>query len=376
MLSAVRRNGILANIQPCRLAFLFSSTANAAAATNTAAPLPELHSLVEYLVNSCGLSTGEATKASKYLTHLKTTKKPDAVLDFLRSQGFNRSHFKKIVPMYPKCLCWTVEKTLAPKFRTLRSRGFSESELFDIILSYPFIINCGIKAISLKLDMWESLIGSRQLLIRHIKHTNWFLGCSVEKVIRPNLKLLMDECCISVERASRIVRIHPLFITQKLDSLHSLIRRADELGVPRKSGTFLWTLDVLYTLSKRNLEGKKKFMITLGWSESDFLIAVRKTPTVIRISQNELRRKMEFLVNEVGYTPSFIAHRSLLLIYSLEKRVIPRFRVIQMLHSKGLLSEKPKLLTFLVLPQGKFMEKFVLPHKENIPELLGVVTGS
>ncbi|THU42896.1 hypothetical protein C4D60_Mb00t08820 [Musa balbisiana] len=142
--------------------------------------------------------------------------------------------------------------------------------------------------------------------------------------MHPNLKFLTDECGIPEERVSIIVKRSPRFITQKPESLRALVVRADELGVPRQSRMYMWTLDVFHNVSKERFEAKVELMRSFGWSESEFSSAVRKNPTFLGISHDMLRRKVDFFFNVVGYTPSFIADKSNLLLYSLQKRIAPQ----------------------------------------------------
>ncbi|CAL9059564.1 unnamed protein product [Musa banksii] len=330
--------------------------------------------MVEYLVNSCGFSPSEAAKFSKPLAHLRSTEKPDAVLNFMRSQGFDGAGIRKLISLNPNYLCVNVEKKLAPKFQFLRDLGLSESDIVDAILKNHGILHVNVqRSIVPKLEMWESLLGSRELVLNHLKKKGWFFSSSVEKTLHPNLKFLRDECGIPEERVSVVLRSHPQLISRKPESLRALVARADELGMPRQSRMFVRTLDALFMVSKERFEAKVELMRSFGWSESEFSSVVRKVPTFLCVSLDMMRRKMEFFINLVGYTPSFIASQPSILLYSLQKRVIPRFRVTEMLKLKGLWTGKYKFTSILVFTDTKFMEKFVLPHKENVPELLDIL---
>ncbi|URE44685.1 mTERF family protein [Musa troglodytarum] len=360
--SVVRRRRLLPYFRPCFLGCLFSSSsiANTAAAGRSTA---ELLALSEYLVKSCGLSDAEALRASKSLVHFGATKKADVVLDFLKLHGFDGSHIKKLVQIYPRCLRCNVEDNLAPKFQSFREMGFSETDLVDIILFHDSVLP--------KLKVWEGLVGSRERLVKHIKKT-WFFGYSIEKTVQPNLNFFRDECGIPEERISRVARQNPKFPVRSLDSLRALVVRAENLGVPRQSAMFMWALYALSNVSKERVEARVKLMMSFGWSESEFSNAVRKMPTFLSISQEALRRKMEFLTEEVGYKPSCIADQPLILGYNLEKKLIPRFRDMELLKSKGLWTAKCKLISLAALPDKKVMEKFVMPYKEKVPELLEI----
>nr|XP_018674872.1 PREDICTED: transcription termination factor MTERF6, chloroplastic/mitochondrial-like isoform X2 [Musa acuminata subsp. malaccensis] len=373
--SVLRRNGLLPLFETHRLRdllFFSSSVDPAAAVGGTISPDP--HFMVKYLVSSCGFSPTEAAKVSKPLAHLRATEKPDAVLNFLRSQGFDGAGIRKVISADPRYLCYNVEKNLASKFQFLRDLGLSESDIVDVIWNNHEILCRNVhRSLVPKLEMWESLLGSRELVLKRLKKTGWFFFPSVEKTLHPNLKFLRDECGIPEERVSVVLRSHPKLISQKPESLRALVARADELGMPRQSRMFMWTLDVFHNVSKERFEAKVELMRSFGWSESEFSSAVMKAPTFLCISLDMLRRKVEFFINVVGFTPSFIADKPNLLLYSLQKRVIPRFRVTEMLKSKGLWTGQGKFTCILTLSDTKFTEKFVLPHKENVPELLDIL---
>nr|XP_009380778.1 PREDICTED: uncharacterized protein LOC103969082 [Musa acuminata subsp. malaccensis]XP_018675042.1 PREDICTED: uncharacterized protein LOC103969082 [Musa acuminata subsp. malaccensis] len=370
-----RRNGLLPLFETCRLRdllFFSSSVDPAAAVGGTISPDP--HFMVEYLVNSCGFSPSEAAKFSKPLAHLRSTEKPDAVLNFMRSQGLGGAAIRRVISSEPNYLCYNVETNIAPKFQFLRDLGLSESDIVDVILKNDVILRLDVhRSLVPKLEMWESLLGSRELVLKHLKKTRWFFFSSAEKKLHPNLKFLRDECGIPEERLSVVLRSHPQLISQKPESLRALVARADELGMPRQSRMFMCILDALLMVSKERFEAKVELMRSFGWSESEFSSAVRKNPTFLGISLDMLRRKVDFFINVVGYTTSFIASHPTILLYSLQKRVIPRFRVTEMLKLKGLWTGKYKFTSILVFSDAKFMEKFVLPHKENVPELLDIL---
>ncbi|CAL9771466.1 unnamed protein product [Musa acuminata subsp. burmannicoides] len=374
--TGLRRNSLLPLFETCHLPdrLFFSSSVDAAAVTVGGTMSPDPHFMVEYLVNSCGFSPSEAAKFSKPLARLRSTENPDAVVNFMRSQGFDGAGIRKVISRNPSQLCVNVEKNLAPKFQFLRDLGLSESDIADAILKNDFILRLDVhRSLIPKLEMWESLLGSRELVLKHLKKTRWFFSSSVEKTLHPNLKFLRDECGIPEERVSVVLRSHPQLISRKPESLRALVARADELGMPRQSRMFVRTLDALFMVSKERFEAKVELMRSFGWSESEFSSVVRKVPTFLCISLDMMRRKMEFFINVVGYTPSFIASQPTILLYSLQKRVIPRFHVTEMLKSKGLWTGQCKFLWILIMSDTKFMEKFVLPHKENVPELLDIM---
>ncbi|KAG6484177.1 hypothetical protein ZIOFF_060972 [Zingiber officinale] len=62
------------------------------------------------------------------------------------------------------------------------------------------------------------------------------------------MNFLRDECGISEERISIVLKSHPGFFVQKPDSFRPLVDRADGIGIPQESKMFIWILDVLPSL--------------------------------------------------------------------------------------------------------------------------------
>ncbi|KAG6488193.1 hypothetical protein ZIOFF_056952 [Zingiber officinale] len=311
-----------------QLRLVFFSAGTSVSSSGVAAS-PDPLFMVEYLVNTCGFSADDASKVSKSLPRNKSTENPDVVLGFLRYQGFDGANLRKVISLRPRLLGCHVEKNLAPKFQIFRDMGLSESDVIDVVLLHPAIIDLNFQNTLLpRLKVWESLFGSKEILLNNLRRHGWFMTTNIENVVRPNMNFLQDEC-----------------------------DRAEGIGIPRGSGMFLWILDVLHGVSREKFEAQVKLMNSFDFSNSDFVAAIKKYPWFLWLSTETLQRKMEFLVKDVGITPSNIAKQPVFLALSLEKRVIPRFHVLEILKSEGLWTSQDTLRTIFLSPGPKFMQK-------------------
>ncbi|EHA8591187.1 putative transcription termination factor MTERF2, chloroplastic [Cocos nucifera] len=150
----------------------------------------------------------------------------------------------------------------------------------------------------------------------------------------PNLSLLR-ECGISDPKTAMVLRKSPTLILRNPQNIRDLMERVERMGVPRSSGMFLWVLWASNLISEATLNSKLRLMKSFGWSEVEFFAAFRKSPLFVTNSEGMLSAKMAFLVKEAGYKPSKVALRPKLLMHSLEKRMKPRLRVMQMLEASG-----------------------------------------
>lgn len=96
---------------------------------------------------------------------------------------------------------------------------------------------------------------------------------------------------------------------------------------------FAFGLISLACLGIDAFKAKIKIFKGFGWSEEEFLNAWKKAPCIICHPEGFIREKMEFLVGQPGCKQYYIVSNPLLLRYSLEKRLMPRHNVIELLKS-------------------------------------------
>lgn len=76
------------------------------------------------------------------------------------------------------------------------------------------------------------------------------------------------------------------------------------------------------------------------------------------------------MCNPFRFTNSnYIASYPVLLAYSLEKRLIPRYEMWKLINEKNLIKRRHKFSTVATWPESKFLEKYVLPIKAELPDL-------
>ncbi|RHN72304.1 putative transcription regulator mTERF family [Medicago truncatula] len=119
---------------------------------------------------------------------------------------------------------------------------------------------------------------------------------------------------------------------------------------------FLW---------ERKIDVYKKW----GWSEESFVSAFLKYPWCMLASVNKIEATMNFFVDHMGWNPIVLAKHPILLLLSLEKRVIPRAFVLKFLESKGLIKDA-KLAAAFKVSEDVFLKRFVTCYEEEASQLL------
>ncbi|KAG8076338.1 hypothetical protein GUJ93_ZPchr0006g45036 [Zizania palustris] len=347
-------------------------------------PLPSLHRLLystaststfsvdDYLVTTCGLTRAQAPRASRLLSRLKSPSKPDAVLAFLSGLGLSRSDIAAIVAADPLFLCARVNEKLAPRVAALHGLGLSDSEIKSLFLTSPSAIHyCDVAS---HIDFWVPIFGSFDEFLRAIKRSDRFLKSNLDRVVKPNIAFL-KQCGLD---ASNIAKLHfngYWTITTTPEKLKQLVARADIFGVPRSSGLFKYALATVACLSQQKIDSKRKALkMSLGWTEEQLLIALVKSPFILRVSEHKLSSIAKFLTTEVGLEPEHIVRLPKLFNYSLKRRLMPRHLVMKALQEKGVV--KVNYYSMASANEKNFWSNYINRYKESVPGLADFYTAA
>uniref|UniRef100_M8C606 mTERF domain-containing protein 1, mitochondrial n=1 Tax=Aegilops tauschii TaxID=37682 RepID=M8C606_AEGTA len=327
-----------------------TATATATATTSTESPF----SVQDYLVNTCGLTRAQSLKASRSISHLRSPSNPDAVRAFLSGLGLSSSDIAVVVAADPKFLCSRVDETLAPRVAKLRNLGLSPSKIARLVLiGAPALRSC---------DFWIPLFGSFDELVKAVSRGalggGALLRCDIDTVVKPNVELLL-RCGFNIPDLAKTGFNGTRVIVCSPEKLQALVARADELGVPRGSGLFIYALATVFWVTQEKLVARMELLKkTLGCSDDMLKIVVVKHPSLLRSSEDNLRSTVEFLINKALY----IAPRPVLIMYSLEKR-------FKLLSQNGLLDVELDYYTTALLAKKKFLHKLVDSYKDIVPGL-------
>ena len=351
-----------------------------AAAAAAAATTPENNFAVEdYLIANCHLTQPQALKASKNLAHLKSPSNPDAVRDFLSGIGLSGSDIATVVAADPRFLCSKVDETLAPRVAKLRELGLSTPMIARLILigGAQALRSCDVAS---RLQFWIPLFGSFDEFIQAVSKGASALGgsallkCDIDTVVKPNVALLLG-CGLHVRDLAKAGLSGTWLLVCKPDKLKELIARAEDLGLQRGSGQFVYGLAAVSSLNQEKLAARMELLKrTLGCSDDLLRVAIVRHPSLLRASDDNLRTTVEFLVAEAGLEPEYIVRRPALISYSLTARLVPRHAVMKILRGKGLLNSD--FCSVAAVSEKYFVSRFIDHYKEIVPELADVYAAA
>ncbi|KAM3359709.1 hypothetical protein P3S68_019420 [Capsicum galapagoense] len=132
---------------------------------------------------------------------------------------------------------------------------------------------------------------------------------------------------------------------------------------------FLYGVQMISSLSKSSLGMKIGIFKSFGWSDTDIITMVQRLPFCLTLSEAKIRKVLKFFMGELGYESSYIASHPTLLMFSLEKRVLPRKKILELLKEKDLINLVPCLYTIMKCSECKFLENYVRCLRDEMPDV-------
>lgn len=293
--------------------------------------------------------------------------KDDSVINFLKQNGFDQSHIRNALIYKPQILMCKVEQTLRPKFEVLQEHGFSSSDLALVVSADPSMLLCGLDSTILPALRALGELLSADDAVEIMKTMKGLKGCSFRTVanfLLPNIALFQNYG-IPMELIRKHLLAKPSAFVRSTKSLENILIRVErKLGIPRNSRMFFYGVYLLASHCERNIESKCQVFKSFGWSQSDIRELMRRGPNCFRLSEEKIKKSLNYLMKELGYEPKFVISNVFLLTCSLESRLVPRYRILMVLKEKGLVRQNYAFPSAVKLSESQFLNKFVLPFEE------------
>ncbi|ESQ29212.1 hypothetical protein EUTSA_v10023467mg, partial [Eutrema salsugineum] len=211
---------------------------------------------------------------------------PVSVLNLLRSYGFTDSQISDIITDYPPLLMLDAEKTIGPKLQFLQSRGASSSELTEILSKVPKIL--GIKkdkAFSVYYDFVKEVIEADK-------------SSKFKK-----LSLSLPEGSKQENKLRNVSALRELGVPQKLlfpllisnsphvcgkERFDKSLKKVVEMGFDPTTPKFLEALRVVYESSDKTIKEKVNVFKSLGFDEEDVWAMFKKLPKFLSYSEEKI----------------------------------------------------------------------------------------
>lgn len=331
---------------------------------------------VHFLRHSCGLAEADAAKAAERV-RLRSTKNAHAVLALLRDTlGMSPATVARLVAAHPPVI---KSSTIDAKIDFyLRELGLTAAEVRRFVLASPYrFLNPGLDGrLRPNHRILRDLLGSNENVLTAVKQSIELIYENLEVVLLPKLQALRDYG-VTEDVLVKLVITHPKALVNRSSRFNEGLAAMKDFGVSPSSGIFPYAFGVFAKIYQAKWDRRVENYLSLGWTQEQVMRAFIRHPYCMSVSDNKVRQLMGFLSEKLGWDPEYVTSCPTVLSFSYEKRVLPRYKVLKILLSRGVLKNGIRM-GHLTISEKKFMENYVTRHQDVIPEVLeayGARTG-
>ncbi|KAF5460027.1 hypothetical protein F2P56_019927 [Juglans regia] len=326
------------------------------------------------LFKSLGFSGANLAKMlSKYPNVLES----DAytAVEFFRAHGFGDKQIKTLTMTCPELYVYNAQKILQPKLEFFKSLGFSDLEITKLLSVEPYILKRSLeKQIIPCIQELRRFLGTDENVLKAIRRCYGVLRTDVVHILQPNINKLISHG-VPQSLVLKLFFIRPLSLRTCGNRFSEIVNEVMKLGFDPNCLKFVLAILSMSLNSKTLWEQKLEAFRNFGLSDDEICSAFKRQPLCMAISEKKIKKMMGFFVNKLKMKPSMISKSPILLLHSLEKRIIPRCSVLQVLMLKGLIKEDIAIPYMVSMAEKEFMVKFVSKYQNEVPDVVSAHQG-
>ena len=297
------------------------------------------------------------------------------VISVFKKYGFSQTQISNIIRAFPSVLLSDPHKTLLPKLEVFQSKAFTSSDIATVLSKNSKILQRSLKNyIISSFFLFKNFFGTNEDIINAIIRFGIIPVGRFNTCVLPNVNLLREIGVAESNISSLLKQKHSVAVTNPV-RFKEIVEKVKEMGFNPLKFSFIQAVFAMVGMNKSTWERKVNVYKRWDLSQEEILAAFRKCPCCIIASEDKIMQVMDFYVNKMGFEASFIVNRPILIIYSLEKRLIPRASVIEVLQSKGLIKKNIHLARVFSSSENSFLQKFVTPYMDKVSDLLKLYKG-
>lgn len=350
----------------------FSSLSSPAKTLNQNSPF------YSYLTNAFKLTETQALSISNRFSRAVALEKPQSVHNLLREYGLSETQIRSAVFVSPQILFANINKTLRPKLEFFQQLGLAAPDLGKFISKNSTLLTVSLeRKLVPSVEILKKVLGNDwngKDLILIMSRCNWVVRRDPQTGLLGNIAFL-ESCGIVSSQLSMLLKRQPWIFIMPEPQLRDIVSQVLGMGFSVDSRMLVHALYTISCLSSRTFRRKLDLFCSFGFSEDECMQMFRRAPGLLRTSEEKLKFGIDFFLNTVKFEKHMLVCRPTCLMNSMENRVIPRYKVLQVIKLKKLLNKEPSLNCVLNMTEDEFLDKFISRYRDDALELLFAYKG-
>ncbi|GLJ32371.1 hypothetical protein SUGI_0651410 [Cryptomeria japonica] len=351
---------------PSHFRFNFSNLAENDVSNSNA---PSENLFAHFVTTRFKISSPDAAKMMKKepsLGRLKTLDKVEQLADMLNRHGCTQDQIANIIRLQPSLMTISVERVLEPKIQLLKDLGVEGENIPKIVAMSPRILTSKLETLRSNLEFLKTVFPTNNFLVRAIMRRPDILQLSLQKVLKPSVAFWEGFGFHGIEFI-KFLSINPRVLQRSSLSPEQLdlIRKID---IHKESKMYKYVVSLVARSRIEALEAKIVNLQLCGFSPEEAWELVRVDPSILNKSEETVKKKMEFMLNNMGLSVDFVTNHPRMLTMSLDKVMRPRFLVLQNMKAMNGAEEEvnpTRFCTMLTVTEAKFVAQIIERHPQS-----------
>ncbi|KAG6683924.1 hypothetical protein I3842_12G037100 [Carya illinoinensis] len=263
---------------------------------------------------------------------------------------------------------------LSQSWEFFKSLGFSEFEIAQLLSSEPCILTRSLEnQIIPCVQELRRVLGTDENVLKATASCQ-ILESNMVHMLQPNIDTLKSHG-VPQSLVLKVFFIRPTFLLICSNRFSEIVSEVMELGFDPNCLKFVHAIKSMALNSKTLWKQKMETFRSYGLSEGEIYAAFEQQPFCMSCSVKKIKKMMGFFVNKLKMKHSMISKSPSLLLYSLEKLIIPRYSVMQVLMLKGLIKEDIGIVYMVTMAEKEFTVKFVSVYQNEVPDVVRAHQG-
>ncbi|GLJ13063.1 hypothetical protein SUGI_0204420 [Cryptomeria japonica] len=359
----LRRNPFLKT--PTHLRFSLSTLAESNVSNSNT---PSQNLFVHFVTTRFNMSSAHAAKMVKRLPslgRLKTLDKVEQLLCMLNRHGCSDDQIANIIKSHPLLLLASSERVLEPKIQLLKDFCVERENMVEFLKRCPSILTFKLETLRCRLELLKTVFPKRDFLFKAIMRNHNVLENQIQKTLESSVAF-WEGFGIRGTELTKFLLFNPRVLT-RCTLTPAQLDLIGKIGILKGKKTYKYVVSMVANCRIEALEAKIDKLRLCGLSPAQAWEVVRVCPSVLLLSKENIKKKMDFMLNHMELSVDFVAKHSRMFSMSLDKVMRPRFLVIQTMTAMNGAGEvnPTRLCIMLMMTEAKFVAQIIQGHPES-----------